>query len=487
MRSFRTASLALFFTLSAHHALAQSPQETHAPAAETSNQTSTAPTAEPQIAPAAAASAAAPAAAAAPGIATAEPVVATTEANVAPTEGGSAAAELDDDQGGAADSLLNGEALKIYGFGDVGYRHMLVPKSSPWLVYLNRHPSIFVGHLNFYFDSQLSERWRALAEVRFTYLPQGGWQTTDGVVHHNDTRSADYMDFTRDHPVGGLMIERAFIEYSAASWLTLQAGQFLTPYGIWNVDHGSPVIIGVTPPYMVGARLLPDSQVGLLGFGRISLVDDLELSYALGVSNGRTDLIAYEDLDDNKALTARLALTYRGSGELTLGSTLYAGTTTDNTRAIYFEGSSPKSREDINYEVKERSLAADLRYINGPLHFQAEGVLNDRKFTDRGRPTQDVGLAPDRRNIGGYALVGYRTPLFGIMPYVKAESSPDPALQNLGVDQNVLLFTGGLNYRPVPRVVFKGEYTYGFFPDHKPGTFGDNPVAGIDLQIAWAF
>ncbi len=71
---------------------------------------------------------------------------------------------------------------------------------------------------------------------------------------------------------------------------------------------------------MVGARLLPDSQVGLLGYGRVSLVDDWELSYALGVSNGRTDLIAYEDLDDNKAITARLALTYRGLGELTLAA-----------------------------------------------------------------------------------------------------------------------------------------------------------------------
>ncbi|HEX2877093.1 MAG TPA: hypothetical protein VHP33_37840 [Polyangiaceae bacterium] len=403
-------------------------------------------------------------------------------------DSGSAVAQLEDDQAGAADSLINGDALKIYGFGDVGYRHMMVPKDSPWLVYLNRHPSMFVGHLNMYFDSQLAERWRALAEVRFTYMPQGGWRTgNDGIVRHVDSRQADYTDFTRDRPINGVIIERAFIEYSAFSWLSVQAGQFLTPYGIWNVDHGSPVIIGVSPPYMVGARLLPDSQVGLLGYGRVSLVDDLELSYALGASNGRTDLIAYEDLDDNKAITARLALTYRGLGELTLGSTFYAGTTTDNTRDIYFEGSSPKSSESIFYQVQERSYAFDLRWTKDDLHVQAEAVVNDRKFTAKGRPTQNGGLEPDRRNAGGYALVGYRTPLFGVMPYVKGEYSPDPALQGLGVDQNVALFTGGLNFRPVPRVVFKAEYTYGFFPDHEPNTFADNPVAGLDLQIAWAF
>lgn len=403
------------------------------------------------------------------------------------TEHSDVTAELQDEQPGAADSLLNGEALKLYGFGDVGYRQMLVPKDSPWLVYLNRHPSMFVGHLNFYFDSQLAERWRALAEVRFTYLPQGGWRTSDGVVSHQDTRKADYMDFTRDRAVGGLMIERAFIEYNAFSFLSVQAGQFLTPYGIWNVDHGSPVIIGVSPPYIVGARLLPDSQVGLLAHGKVGLVDDLELGYAVGLSNGRADLIAYEDLDDNKAITGRLSLTYRGFGELTFGSTVYAGTTTDNTRAIYFEGSSPKSREDVHFQVKERSLALDLRLIKGDLHVQAEGIVNDRKFTEEGRPQLSGGLEPDRRNAGGYALVGYRTPLFGIMPYVKGEYSPDPALQDIGVDDNVVLFTGGLNFRPVPRVVLKGEYTYGFFPNAKAGTFSENPIAGVDLQIAWAF
>jgi hypothetical protein len=48
--------------------------------------------------------------------------------------------QLDDDQPGATDSILNGEALKLYGFGDVGYQQMLMPKNSPWFIYLNRQP-----------------------------------------------------------------------------------------------------------------------------------------------------------------------------------------------------------------------------------------------------------------------------------------------------------------------------------------------------------
>jgi hypothetical protein len=405
-----------------------------------------------------------------------------------PSGDSGAAAQLDDEQSGATDSVMNGEALKLYGFGDVGFRQMLVPKSSPWLVYFNRHPSLFVGHLNFYFDSQLAERWRALAEVRFTYLPQGSWRPDDaGTVSHYDSHGADYTDFTRDRPLGSLMIERAFIEYSATSWLTLQAGQYLTPYGVWNIDHGSPVIIGVTPPFLVGARLLPESQVGLLGSGRVSLIDDLELSYALGVSNGRTDLTAYEDLDDNKAITARLALTYRGAGELTVGSSAYVGKSTDNTRALYFDGGVPKSRENILYQVSERSHAFDVRWIWNDLHVQAEAIVRDQKFSEKGRPPLDDGFEPDRREAGGYVLVGYRTPLFGIMPYLKGEYSPDPALRVIGITEHVLLGTGGINFRPVPRVVFKAEYNYGFFPDAKADSFADNDIAALDLQIAWAF
>jgi hypothetical protein len=283
------------------------------------------------------------------------------------------------------------------------------------------------------------------------------------------------------------MIERAFVEYNATAWLTVQAGQWLTPYGVWNIDHGSPVIIGVSPPFLVGARLLPQSQVGLLGSGRVSLVDDLELSYALGLSNGRTDLSAYEDLDDNKAITGRLALTYRGAGELTLGSSVYAGKATDNSRALYFDNGVPKAREDIIYQYSERAHAFDLRWIWRNLHVQGEAIVREQKYSEGTRPPRDAGFEPDQRQAGGYALVGYRTPLAGVMPYIKGEYSPDPALRAIGITEQVLVGTAGLNFRPVPRIVFKAEYNYGYFPDAKPNTFADNYIAALDLQIAWAF
>lgn len=397
---------------------------------------------------------------------------------------------LEEDDPGALDSAAAGSPIKLYGFGDIGYRHMFMPKDSPWFLFLNRQPSFFVGNLNIYFDAQLAKRWRALAEVRFTYLPNGAPDTSlkTDTVGRTYNYLSDYTDFSRNRPIGGIELERATLEFSAFSWLSVAAGHWLTPYGIWNVDHGSPVVIGVSLPFIVGARLLPSSQVGLLAQGSATLVPDLELGYAFGLSNGRSEQVQFEDLDDNKAITARLALTYRGLGELTLGATLYKGRFTAGENQLYATSAGPRSRLKVSEQFDELSFATDVKWVWHDLHVQTEWIMNDRRYTDRGRtPGPHGGLRPDKRNFGGYGLVGYRTPLFGIMPYLKAEYSPEPESQAIGVADQIALFTGGLNFRPEPRVVLKAEYNYGYFPGADPNNFGGNSIKALDMQAAWAF
>src|SRR4051812_13088996 len=64
------------------------------------------------------------------------PAAAAAPTTAPATDAGDVASELQDEQPGATDAILNGEALKIYGFGDINYRQFFLPKSSPWLVYL---------------------------------------------------------------------------------------------------------------------------------------------------------------------------------------------------------------------------------------------------------------------------------------------------------------------------------------------------------------
>ena len=380
--------------------------------------------------------------------------------------------------------------VQVYGFADITYRHLLIADDNPWLLFLNRHPSLFVGNLNLYLDAQLASRWRALFEVRFTYLPHGAHdidlQTGNG--SRESTTTGDYTDYSRGQSVGSIVIERAQVEWAVHERLTLKVGQWLTPYGIWNVDHGSPVIIGVSRPFILGAQLLPEHQVGLMADGSVPLGEQFQLGYMLSASNGRIDTVAYEDLDSNKALTARASLGYHGVGRLTLGATFYKGRHTSAVNQLFFDGNVPKSREQVRQQFDELSYAVDLLYRYEGLHLQSEWMVNDRRYTERGRPPgPNGGLRPDKRNWGGYGLLGYRTPFFTLMPYAKAEYSPEPQLQSIGIDDQIVILTFGINLRPLPAVVFKTEYFNGFFPDGDADSFAGYVIQGVDAQLAVSF
>ncbi|HEX7451483.1 MAG TPA: hypothetical protein VF294_04330, partial [Polyangiaceae bacterium] len=63
--------------------------------------------------------------------------------------------------------------LDLYGFADMTYLRLLVPKSSVWNRFYFPTNSFAVGNFNLYMSSNLGDSWRALGEVRFMYLPNG--------------------------------------------------------------------------------------------------------------------------------------------------------------------------------------------------------------------------------------------------------------------------------------------------------------------------
>ncbi len=426
----------------------------------------------------------------------------TPEPATAAVEPPTAKAEGEADAEAALDELTEEEAfgdanaaplpLEVYGFADLGYRQVLVERNSPWLLSFNRHPSFFVGNLNLYFDKQITPDWRSLAEVRLTYLPHGARRVSwsDGSVTRIDNQSSDYLDAQRPRQIGGVILEQVWLKYTAHPLLTLRAGQWLSPYGVWVTDHGSPVIIGVRRPIIIGSELIPEHQVGLLLRGGSLLAGSLEWSYALGLSNGRSTLVAYEDLDGNKALTGRLALLLSALGELQLGASLYYGRHTESSEQAVVGPDGVESEEAISLQMDELVYAADLRWVFEGLHVQAEIMSYERRFTEAGRPPDPTGgLTADRRKWGGYALIGYRLPWFPLMPYGKAEYAPDNTAEAYGIPDRAVIWTGGLNYRPIPYVVLKGEFTHGYLTQSEGDTTGltKHGIDMLEFQLAWAF
>ena len=392
-------------------------------------------------------------------------------AAAAPTAAPAAVAAVPGDDAGFYGSAAAdpGETTATYpkfelsGFGDFTFVKNLSSSSSPLRQVVQPYSSFSVGNLNVYFNAALAEKWHFLAEVRFLYLPQGvrNYPSAAGQsVAPYDASALDYANDNRPLSWGGVRIERAQVDYEAHPLLTLRFGQFLTPVGIWNIDHGSPVVIGVYRPYIVGQGLFPESQTGIEAFGEWSGATNA-LGYALTVSNGRGPSDTYTDLDANKALGARTYWTNTALGTLTLGASAYKGTYASRNLQYGYTtpppGQSPalKDLSPLTVRYREQSIGADIRWQYGALLLQAEAMQHEIVY-DAGlhSPATPTSVYAGYRERGYYLLAGYRFPWFGVMPYALGGgydfgSQPFVAPAIYG---NV-----GLNIRPEPNVVIKLE------------------------------
>jgi len=388
---------------------------------------------------------------------------------------------------GTAETAVDTD-LKFFGFADFSVVVAAMKKSNAWRDFIGRHSTFYIGNLNLFLSKSLSENVRTMAEVRFLYAPHGS-ANVDGSL--NESRSDDHADFGRSLHWGGIEIERAYIEWTLHPNLTIRAGQYLTPYGIWNVDHGSPLFIPVQRPYVIGSSLFPERQTGFELFGKWDASTHSAIGYHLTLSNGMGPISEIKDLDDNKAVGGRLYWELRRLGEFRLGVSAYYGRDTGARRVQGLDANGKLAlSEQITTQSDVLSLAADAQWKYRSLHLQVEGITQQRKYTDRGRYGAVNALAggqslfpSDTLNWGVYGIAGYRFDWYSIMPYVMVQEFSEVATNNLLTRTRGV--AGGLNLRPIDAVVLKLEYLFGDFPDGHLVSTGN--IHLIQAQVAWAF
>ena len=383
--------------------------------------------------------------------------------------------------GEAAISLEPGKeffqsSFQISGFMSVYFMGAMSEDDFVYKEIFPKNPGFSQSKFHLYLDSNFAKDWRVFGELRFLYAPQdvgtkfndpvltGGQNVDMGVVSSFFTGNDGHTD-----DWNSLKIERAFIEYTASEIFNLRTGKYLTPFGIWNQDHGDPNFTTLRMPYLILLKAFPTAQTGVNIFGRYFLTDSTHIKYDFYIGNGEGPSSNTGNDDQSFALGGRLALELL-DGALKLGASFYFGDKTDDMMVGTLEEKDGTyymawSDEITFRRIIKKVYGLDFRLELGELVLQAEGLLHQAEGKTN---------AADFKEWMFYTQLEY-TFLRKLTPYFRFEYSNMlfvnqiiPALvfllESEGVplykkNDVVHLFSFGLNYRPIPSVVLKLDYS----------------------------
>jgi hypothetical protein len=379
---------------------------------------------------------------------------------------------------GGEDEALREDVLKIYGFSDMGVQHLWANDASLIAhVFQTNSTSFVIGNVNLYFDAQPIQGWRSLVEVRFTNAPLGDIESYGGITGtpfvRKTTFSYDPHGTAINAPMwaGTLVLERAWVEWNGNQSFKLRAGNWFTPFGIWNEDHGSPTLISIALPQFILQQWIPIRQTGLMAYGN-TFADEWELAYTLTFSNGRQEISNF-NFDDKFGVGARVyARRDTGALNTTFGLSYFTGTTSDEE--VDVTGVAPvRFTNSTTWEYNEHVLGADIAVDIDSTRIRSEAMVRRQTFTEGLRPPVSPIFAPgavlgDRWQYGGYLLVAHQLPWGGIEPFLWAELMESPSV----VADGVFVGSVGVNVHFNPAVQWKTQLTRVAFFDW----LYDNPV-----------
>ncbi|MFT3924653.1 MAG: hypothetical protein QM778_19085 [Myxococcales bacterium] len=356
------------------------------------------------------------------------------------------------------------DLLKIYGYFDTGAQYLRYQDPRSFTRGFGRADGFTYqfGGLNLYFDAQPHEQFRALVETRFSLWPNGTETSFDFPsdpsikYQRTDTSTYDTSSTTGRNKIqwSGILLERAWAQWQPRDWFNLRTGIFLTPYGIWNVDHGQPTLISMVLPEFFASEFFPTRQIGMELLGVITK-GFLDIGYHFTVSNGRN--FALTDVDNNKAFGGRAYLRYKN--RFTLGGSWYWDHFKDIKKRV--ASLIPFNLERVTwFSGREYALGVDLSADIGNLRVRAEGAMQRIQYDDgfhRLTGNQPGATQPNEIKWDGYVLAAYTRPDWHIEPYLLFE-----AFRRVNVLSNadgVIQASGGLNVLITPRVSVKNQFS----------------------------
>lgn len=396
----------------------------------------------------------------------------TVKASLAAAEEAQMTREMEELQ--AADAEREKPSLKLYGFLDAGLSRIFLREGngrSP--LYPQRQWTFLPGNMNVYLDGRPSPTFRALLETRYTFYPHGN---VDNNFQRTDTRVLDVYSPSGYNRVvwGGVVIERAQMDWTPKQAFNLRLGYWLTPYGIWNVDHGTPTLISLLLPQFQIEEAIPQRQTGIQAFGSHSMAP-FEVGYNAYVSNGRAPFLFRTA--PGMGYGGRLYLRHLGEATTTFGTSGYYSSFQDDTLAAKFVPEFEVTSTPI-VRGKEWAVGADVSVDWGGFRLRSEGLIRRVKYDEGLHPTGDRGPGSFRPNHFEnyiYVLAAYRLNKY-FEPYLYWETKKGgPAYSN---GEYARISSVGLNIYFTPQAMLKMQYASldffnrGVVPDPDKQDFG---------------
>ena len=443
------------------------------------------------------------------------------------------------------------EKFKTYGFMDLQFSQWYNVDDTELVgFFVDREPKLAMGNVNLYFDMNPNDRTRALIEVALnesTFDDAKESNTvlanaTFGGLSATQVRTIDYLPGFDDQfsaipdsatrvatiaaareqlatqlensvfstegsdgkKYGGIEIPRAWMEYYVNDLVRLRAGKFITPAGIWAVDHGSPIITTVSQPNQTDFfPLFPTTQTGLMILGNMFLGDD-ELNYYAYISAGRQD---DSELAVNTEKFSDFGFGYKlsykteekGLDYIEVGHSFYTGVIRTMTKVMTITDYDVVTGAGINswsyqndLSVREYAAGGDIKLSHAGVNFQSE--VNYRKIENE----VSLGVSADKvgksiEYLGFYFLLSYDHYLsqnIKVSPYAMFERiewyNPENAewsfLSRFSMD-GWDTYLAGLNFNFYSNYVFKVEYSYANVSASDPTVIPNN-YSGDDLNLS---
>ncbi len=253
--------------------------------------------------------------------------------------------------------------FNIYGFMDSQLERNIFDEQSMYkFIGLSNDWVFRVDHINLYLDFKPNDHNRVLTELRFLKEPHGTGSALGTILNPNPFTGNPDTTFPRpavNNTIadasdggyvtwGGVSVERAWFELLYREQLNFRVGKFITPAGIWNVDHGSPVILTVNQPYQTNfIPIFPKNQLGFMGLGMI-FAGDIDIEYSVYTTTGRDDIVIKELW--YPGLGGHITFNLPIMEKLQFGFSAFTGKQVEDTTWVTIDGT-PDPDHDVGIEV----------------------------------------------------------------------------------------------------------------------------------------